>query len=296
MKIGILEFGANYDLAGTEILKNVIEYAKNADSLGFSRFWVTEHHSPNLGWSNPEMLLPALACATREIKIGLAGTLASVHSPYRLFCSFKLLSTLYPGRIDLGFANGRPSLEIAGYLLNRPKVKNNIYESFLKNVASTCTLFKNDLSDTVSPSGNEVPELWLLGTSYNQISLAEQLGIGFSRSLFHTNDSVFNNLPEVSNYTVPSGDQQSRVQPLNLAFSGLCDQNNQRARRRFYDMYKFDYDPAGNTIVGCPEYFNDRLCEMQEKTGVKEFIFKDLDKDNDYRLKTLKSLSGFLNT
>lgn len=294
MKIGILEFGANDGLIGYEILKNVIEYAQFANANGFSRFWLTEHHSPNLGWNNPEMLLPILASCTDRIKIGLAGTLAAVHSPYRVACSFKLLSTLYSGRIDLGFANGRPSLQTAEYLLNRTNVTNEIYNAFSSNVRLICDFFKEEKAFSISPNSRDLPQMWLLGSSYNQLSFAREMKIGFSKSLFHNNDLVSENIDLLFSHKELFVAEHKTSAPLNLAFSGLCDSDSQRAEKRFYEMYKFEYDARGNSIVGSPAYFSDRLGALQEETGIEEFIFKDLDKDNCHRLKTLSALSNFI--
>lgn len=293
MQIGILEFGANDDLTGAEILKNVIEYAQFADASGFSRFWLTEHHSPNLGWSNPEMLLPILAGCTERIKIGLAGTLAAVHSPYRVACSFKLLSTLYSGRIDLGFASGRPSLQTAEYLMNT-NVTNEIYNAFSDNVRLTCDFFKEEKALSISPDSTDLPQMWLLGSSYKQLPLAREMKIGFSKSLFHNNDPVSQNIKLLFSHQESFIAEHKTSAPLNLAFSGLCDSDSQRAEKRFYEMYKFRYDAQGNSIVGSPAYFCDRLSSLQEETGIGEFIFKDLDKDNCYRIKTLSALSNLI--
>ena len=294
MKVGILEFGTNYGLSGPDILKNVIEYAQRADACGFSRFWLTEHHSENLGWNNPEMLLPTLASCTERIKIGLAGTLAAVHSPYRVACSFKLLSTLYTGRIDLGFANGRPSLQTVRYLLNRKKVTNDIYSKFSDNVRLVCDFFKGETATSISPFSTDFPQMWLLGSSNYQLPLARELGLGFSKSLFHTNAPISENLDLLFTHKELFAAEHHMSAPLNLAFSGLCDMNSQRAEKRFFEMYKFKYDPCGNSIVGSPAYFSDRLGALQEATGIDEFIFKDLDLDNCHRLKTLSALSSMI--
>jgi alkanesulfonate monooxygenase SsuD/methylene tetrahydromethanopterin reductase-like flavin-dependent oxidoreductase (luciferase family) len=294
MKIGIIDFGANDELAGKRIVENVIEYAQKADAGGFSRFWLTEHHSPNLGWSNPEMLLPVLAAATNCIKIGLAGTLAAVHSPYRIACSFKLLSSLYPDRIDLGFAKGRPSLEIARFLLNRKNITNKIYDQFYGNVKLICDFFSSDKSHLISPDSIELPEMWLLGSSYSQLKFARDLNIGFSKSLFHTNNHVTEDIHLLFNHKELFVNENGATAPLNLAFSGLCDADSQRAEKRFYDMYKFEYDRQTNAIVGSPAYFAERIEELREQTGIDEFIFKDLDVNNKLKLETLSKLTDLI--
>ncbi|GAA4204407.1 hypothetical protein GCM10022289_22240 [Pedobacter jeongneungensis] len=293
MKIGILEFGAIDGHSGAEILENVLEYAQIADAAGFSRFWLTEHHPLSLAWNSPEMLIPTLACYTDRIKIGIAGTLSAVHSPYRVACDFKLLATLFPGRIDLGFANGKPNLTAAGYLLNRSDVTDEIYKTFNDNVRLTYDFLKGE-AQSIAPVHGDLPEMWLLGASYNQLPFAREMGIGFSRSLFHTTDPAGKNADLLFSHMELFEARHKAPPPLNLAFAGICDADSQRAEKRFYDTYKTAYDPLSNFIVGSPAYFSDRLEALYEETGISEFIFKDLDTDNSRRLETLSTLSNLI--
>lgn len=294
MKLGILEFGNHLGQCGSGILENVIEYAKCADQYGFSRFWLTEHHTSNIGWSNPEMMLPVLAANTKWIKIGIAGTLASVHSPYRLACNFKLLSTLYPDRIDLGFANGRPSMQTTKYLTNRKYVTNKIYAAFNGHVRLICDFLRSAEAHSISPISDSLPEMWLLGSSNKHLSFAREMKIGYSKSLFHTNHPVSQDIDMIFQHRELYISEHHTIAPLNIAFSGLCDSDSQKAKKRFYEMHKFEYDPKTNIIVGSPAYFSDRLSALQEKTGIDEFIFKDIDVNNMKRLKTLSQLSNVL--
>src|SRR5688572_26849321 len=108
-QIGLLNF-SQFDRVDdhTESIQELIEYAQLADQLGFSRFWLGEHYlyQKKQNWTNPEILLPILAGSTDRIKIGIAGSLICVHRPLDIAASFKLLSSLFPGRIDLGMAKG----------------------------------------------------------------------------------------------------------------------------------------------------------------------------------------------
>ena len=240
------------------------------------------------------MLVPTLACYTDRIKIGIAGTLSAVHSPYCVACDFKLLGTLFPGRIDLGFANGKPSLNAASYLLNRTDITDQIYQAFDANVRSTCD-FLNGKAESIAPINGDLPEMWLLGSSYKQLPFACEMGIGFSRSLFHTAEPAGKNSDLLLDHRELFEEKYKVKPPLNFAFSGICDVDSQRAEKRFYEAFKIPYDPLSNFIVGSPAYFSDRLEALHEETGVEEFIFKDLDKNNSQRLKTLSILSELIN-
>src|SRR5262245_37551735 len=80
--------------------------AARGDELGYSRFWLAEHHSAGHAQSCPEVLLALIASMTSRIRVGSAGILLAYHSPYRIAQCFRVLESLFPGRIDLGLARG----------------------------------------------------------------------------------------------------------------------------------------------------------------------------------------------
>ncbi|HVG40903.1 MAG TPA: MsnO8 family LLM class oxidoreductase, partial [Chitinophagaceae bacterium] len=86
-----------------EALKETVDLAKLADSLGFKRFWVSEHHNTNLlAGTTPEVLMAHLAGLTKRIRIGSGGVMLPHYSALKVAENFKMLETLFPGRIDLG--------------------------------------------------------------------------------------------------------------------------------------------------------------------------------------------------
>ena len=109
IRVGLLDFGLRHGkLNSLSVVEDLIDYAGRADQLGFSRFWIAEHHVPQTraAWSNPQALVPLLAGMTQRIHVGVAGILLSLHTPYHVASSFKLLAHLFPGRNDLGVSNG----------------------------------------------------------------------------------------------------------------------------------------------------------------------------------------------
>ncbi|RQO69853.1 hypothetical protein DBR43_17520 [Pedobacter sp. KBW06] len=294
MKIGILEFGNIEQRSGAEVLEAVLEYAQCADVNGFSRFWLTEHHPLSMGWNNPEMLLPTLACYTETIKIGIAGILSAIHTPYRVASSFKLLGTMFPGRIDLGFANGKPSPEACRNMLNTESLAPDIYHNFQEHVRKTHAFLTDEGPAAIAPYLGDLPEMWLLGASYQQLGLAAELGTGFSRSIFHTAEQPGHQAEKVWEHRSQFAEIHQVPPPLNIAFAGICDKDDRKAKKKFYELYQTEYDPNSNFIVGNPAYFNDRLSQMMEQTGIEEFIFKDLQTNNLSRMDTLHLLSKLI--
>ena len=107
LKVGLLDFG-NTKIGKTsgDILNETFECVVAAEKAGYSRYWLTEHHNTFLAWGGPELLIGLLAGITGRIRIGSAGILLSYYSPLKVAENFKLLATLFPGRIDMGIARG----------------------------------------------------------------------------------------------------------------------------------------------------------------------------------------------
>src|SRR5690606_18141033 len=102
-KVGVLDFGYfNPDHNNSiELINFTCEYVKYFEDNNFSRYWMAEHYNDFCTWTNPEILLTVLAGMTERINIGAAGILIYFHSPYRVASAFKMISTLFPHRIDL---------------------------------------------------------------------------------------------------------------------------------------------------------------------------------------------------
>src|SRR5258706_1032894 len=84
-------------------IEETLALARRADELGYSRYWLAEHHAiAALGDPCPEVLLARLGAETRTIRIGTGGVLLPYYSPFRVAETFRMLEALYPGRIDLG--------------------------------------------------------------------------------------------------------------------------------------------------------------------------------------------------
>src|SRR4051794_32560663 len=88
---------------GRDALLNSVDLARHADSLGYRRYWLAEHHAtPALASASPEILLPPIASATKNLRVGTGGIMLPHYSPFKVAESFSMLAALFPGRIDLG--------------------------------------------------------------------------------------------------------------------------------------------------------------------------------------------------
>ncbi|MER6961192.1 LLM class flavin-dependent oxidoreductase [Streptomyces sp. NPDC000618] len=86
-----------------EALRDTVALAREAERLGYHRFWVSEHHGvPGVAGSAPTVLAAAVAGATRTIRVGTGGVMLPNHRPLVVAEQFGVLESLFPGRIDMG--------------------------------------------------------------------------------------------------------------------------------------------------------------------------------------------------
>jgi len=120
MKLGILDQSAvRNGASAAEAVAETIETAILAEHLGYSRFWVSEHHNSSfIAGSAPEVLMVRLADSTRHIRVGSGGIMLPNHSAFKVAENFRMLEVLFPGRIDLGMGRAPGGDRVSSMLLN----------------------------------------------------------------------------------------------------------------------------------------------------------------------------------
>ena len=156
----------------TDALANTVDLARYAEALGYTRYWLAEHHgTTGLAGSAPEVLIAHVAAATNTIRVGSGGVMLSHYSPLKIAEQFRLLEALHPGRIDLGLGRAPGSEQLAALALQR----NRQYPSpddFIEQIAELVAWFGEDFPNEhpfrrlkATPIPEETPELWLLTSS-----------------------------------------------------------------------------------------------------------------------------------
>src|SRR5258705_11594215 len=106
--------------SGAAALRNSIDLAVLADRLGFTRYWVAEHHNlASVASSAPEIMIGQIAAATARMRVGAGGVMLSNHAPLMVAERFKVLEALFPGRIDLGLGRAPGTDPVTSYALRR---------------------------------------------------------------------------------------------------------------------------------------------------------------------------------
>jgi len=105
---------------GSDALRNSVDLARFAEALGYSRYWVAEHHAtPMLACASPEVLIAAIGSATSRIRIGSGGVMLPHYSPLKVAESFSMLAGLYGNRVDLAVGRAPGSDPLTAFALQR---------------------------------------------------------------------------------------------------------------------------------------------------------------------------------
>ncbi|SDH45256.1 Flavin-dependent oxidoreductase, luciferase family (includes alkanesulfonate monooxygenase SsuD and methylene tetrahydromethanopterin reductase) [Pedobacter terrae] len=285
--LGLLEFGlSSYTDNPVLVLENVIRYCDIADELGFNRFWLTEHHNlyRNSPWSSPEFLLPILLNRTERIKIGSGGVLISYQSPYRLALNFKLLANIFPNRVELGFANSHPKEHIRKLLV--PDRDSNIIKDHFINITEVSKFYNDEVNILVDdsiflpPFKGVTPDLFLLGSSFQNLEKAVELKLNFCRSIAKDEDMA-NKQWDLINHYMENFKLAHGITPnISIMVGFLCTKSHQRAVKIHS---KIDVESIYLDIIGSPSFIYDEIQKISEMTGVSNFVLKDLS--NDFKIK-----------
>ena len=106
--------------SGASALRNSLDLARLADRLGYTRYWVAEHHNlPSVASSAPDIMIGQIAAVTERIRVGSGGVMLPNHAPLNVAERFHTLEALFPGRIDLGIGRAPGTDPITSLALRR---------------------------------------------------------------------------------------------------------------------------------------------------------------------------------
>jgi len=173
--------------SAAQSLRNSLDLARHADSLGFTRYWLAEHHNlANIASSAPDIMIGQIAAVTKNMRIGSGGVMLPNHAPLTVAERFKVLEALFPGRIDLGIGRAPGTDHVTSIALRRRQDLRDD-DDFLDRFQELLLLENNGFPkdhpfSTVHAMPNDVmlPPIFLLGSSDYSAQLAASIGAGFS--------------------------------------------------------------------------------------------------------------------
>jgi luciferase family oxidoreductase group 1 len=167
-----------------QALANSLDLARHAETWGYRRYWVAEHHNMDgVASSATAVLVGHIAGGTKTIRVGSGGVMLPNHAPLVIAEQFGTLATLYPGRIDLGLGRAPGTDRLTMRALRRHLATSDEEEGFPRDVVELQTYLGDGGADqpvrAIPGIGTHVP-IWLLGSSLYSAQLAAYLGLPFA--------------------------------------------------------------------------------------------------------------------
>jgi len=294
-------------------LRESIQLARLADQLGYTRYWLSEHHNTTtLAGSAPEILIARLAAETRKMRIGSGGIMLPNHSTLKVAENFRLLEALYPCRIDLGLGRAPGGDRLTAQLLN----PGNTFDpqEYIKQLRD----LEAFLTETPGPGNYEgkiraiphietQPERWMLTSSGESAYLAAHFGMALCYAQFINPVGGPDAIRAYRNRFKPSSTLTKPTTAVGIF--AFCSEDPQKVyetralidyrllgfEKGRYDeiptvaaALAYDYTPPEwqrvlhnrrRTAVGTPEQLRDKFTGLAADFEVDEFIISTFTED-----------------
>nr|WP_321358300.1 LLM class flavin-dependent oxidoreductase [uncultured Draconibacterium sp.] len=170
------------DSTPADALRNSLELAQYTEQLGYSRYWVAEHHNIiSVASAATSIIIGYIAQGTKTIRVGSGGIMLPNHSPLIVSEQFGTLAALYPNRIDLGLGRAPGTDPVTAAELRYDRMR--AAQDFPNEVRKIQQYFSAENSNaevrSVLSEGANVP-IWILGSSTDSAYLAAELGLPYA--------------------------------------------------------------------------------------------------------------------
>jgi len=240
-------------LPHAQVLRNVLDEAVLADSLGIDFIGVGEHHRADFAISAPEVILAAIASRTRRIHLGSAVTVLSSDDPVRVFQRFSTLNAVSNGRAEviLGRGSFTESFPLFGYALDQYEElfseKLDLFAALIRNrtvswQGSTRSSLKNQ--SVFPPIETGTLKTWIgVGGSPESVIRAAQYDLPLMLAVIGGEPIRFKPFVDLYHRAL---DQLGRPrQPIGLHSPGYVADTDEQARDEFWADYKAMRDRIG---------------------------------------------------
>src|SRR5213080_2344686 len=293
--------------AVADAIHETLELAELCDRLGYHRYWLAEHHSSKgLAGTSPEVLIGQVAARTSRIRVGSGGVMLSHYSSLKVAEQFRMLETLYPGRIDLGIGRAPGSDQLTAIALQHGPGALGI-EHFPNQIADLIGFLDNKMPADhpfarirVMPMGETSHEVWLLGSSDQSAFFDAYFGCAFSFAHFINDEGGPEIMDAYRQRFRPS--ERLTAPQASIGVFVVCADTEAEARRLAAsrdlwrlrqhqgvlapfpppeDALAYPYSPAElrvveyhrrRQIVGDPEQAKQQLTTLAEAYGIDEVV------------------------
>ena len=166
----------------TETFRNSLDLAQHVEQLGYTRYWLSEHHNmASVASSAPVVLIGYLAGGTSTLRVGSGGIMLPNHAPLVVAEQMGTLASLYPGRIDLGLGRAPGSDQLTAQAIRGSRFAAT--QDFPRDIQQLQTYFSAANSTSavraIPGEGLDVP-IYVLGSSTDSAYLAAALGLPYA--------------------------------------------------------------------------------------------------------------------
>ncbi len=289
--------GAGSTAAGA--LAGTTRLAQRADELGYSRFWVAEHHNiPSVASTSPEVLIAHIAARTRRIRVGSGGVMLPNHAPLAVAERFAMLEALHPGRIDLGLGRA-PGTDMRTALA----LRSTSPEQFEEQFAQLRGHLGSGYGGMRAIAGEHTePALWMLGSTDGGARIAAKLGLPFVfahhfhphftepalelyRGLFEPSDLldapraivaagivVGDDDEDALRHALPGGISMLRLRQGRPTLIPTVEEAEALVRRLGEAELAVVQDAIGRAVIGGPQTVHSELLDLVERTAADELM------------------------
>lgn len=311
-----------------DAVREAVKLAQAADRLGYRRYWLAEHHnSESLACAAPEALIGQVAAATKRMRVGSGGVMLSHYSALKVAEVFRMLETLYPGRIDLGIGRAPGSDRLTARILAHGPGRLGV-QHYPEQVADLLGYLGRGHQDErlngvrAMPQGDTQPDVWLLGSSLGSARFAAWFGCPYSFAHFIQPRDAEAALDLYRSEYRPS--ERHPEPQASVGVSAMVAETEEEARRqslsRFLwwirltqgrpgpfpsldeaESYEFtDRDRVvmenmqARSLIGSPDAVRGRAEKLAGRLGVEELVVLTICPSFEARVRSYEMLAGAL--
>jgi len=314
-----------------QTLQESVQLAKLADELGYTRYWISEHHNfTSIAAAAPEVLIARLAAETKRIRFGSGGIMLPNHSALKVAENFRLLEAMYPERIDLGIGRAPGGDRLTASLLNP---SNNFDpQEYVQQITDLKAFLADDVKpNTVHekvkaiPTIDTQPALWMLTSSGESAYIAAHFGLALSfaqfinpvggaeaikiyRERFQPNEQLHSPQTSFGIFAFASDNEETakRMQAIMdyrmLSFEkGTPNLSPSYEEASVYSYSAMEWNRVLHNrqrmAIGTIDVVKSRLTELAKSLNVDEVILATFSETHEDRLKSYQLLaSEFINS
>jgi luciferase family oxidoreductase group 1 len=307
-----------------EALEASAGLAQAGERLGYTRYWIAEHHDlSDLACSAPEIMLSYIGAKTEKIRIGAGAILLPHYKPYKIAELFNMLATLFPDRIDLGIGRAPGGSAEAAMALSDQFLEG--VRKMPETVKDLLQFLNKDFPEdhmfsriSASPVPKISPESWILGTSGKSALMAAENGAAYAFGQFMSEKDGEEIIRKYrKNFKARGSLQQPNVV---LTVSAICAETAEEAKELalssmlwkmktdkgegncgipsikeaksyFHYVNQDPFNKNSNLIIGNPKDVAQELREMQHRYQADEIMIVTIVHRYEDRLRSYELIA-----